>query len=106
MSIDEKTSALESVENAEVAPVKPAKAPKSKKNSAKKENFFKRLWKKLVKLCKDTVGEMKKVVWTPKNELKKNTKLVIVTVVAIGVVIAVFDVACSYLINTIAGLIG
>ena len=105
MSIDEKSTAHESLEVSEVV-VKPAKDPKSKKNSVKKENFFKRLWKKLVKLCKDTVGEMKKVVWTPKNELKKNTKLVIVTVVAIGVVIAVFDVACSYLINTLAGLIG
>ena len=106
MSIDEKSTALESVENAEPVAEKPIKASKSKKNSAKKENFFKRFWKKLVKLCKDTVGEMKKVVWTPKNELKKNTKLVILTVIAIGVVIAIFDVACSYLINSLAGLIG
>ena len=89
------------------AEIKSTKAEKSgKKKTAKKENFFKRIWKKLVKLCKDTVGEMKKVVWTPKNELKKNTKLVILTVVAIGIVIAVFDTACSYLINTLAGLIG
>ncbi|MBQ9070454.1 MAG: preprotein translocase subunit SecE [Clostridia bacterium] len=79
---------------------------KSKKNAPKKENFFKRIWKKFVKLCKDTVGEMKKVVWTPKAELSKNTKLVIVTVIAFSLVIAIIDLACSYLINGVAGLIG
>ena len=88
---------------AEVTAVTPKKAPKS---TPKKDNFFKRLGKKIAKLCKDTVGEMKKVAWTPKTELKKNTKLVIVTVVSIGLAIAVIDFACSYLINTIAGLIG
>ena len=108
MSMEEKAVVTEEVNVAETpADTKAAKAAKGgKKNANKKENFFKRIWKKLVKLCKDTVGEMKKVVWTPKNELSKNTKLVIVTVVAIGLVIAVFDTACSYLINAFAGLIG
>ncbi len=79
---------------------------KSAKPAVKKENFFKRFGKKIVKLCKDTVGEMRKVVWTPKTELAKSTKLVIATVVAIGLAIAVIDTAFSYLINTVAGLIG
>ena len=87
----------------ETAPVADKKA---KKDAPKKENFFKRIWKKFVKLCKDTVGEMKKVVWTPKTELAKNTKLVIVTVVAFSLVIAVIDLVCSYLISGLAGLIG
>ncbi len=82
------------------------KEKKDKKTAVKKENVFKRIWKKIVKLCKDTVGEMKKVVWTPKAELAKNTKLVVVTVVAIALAIAVIDTAFSYLINTVAGLIG
>ncbi len=86
--------------------VKAAKAQKTGKKVAKKENFFVRMWKKLAKLCKDTVGEMKKVVWTPKAEVTKSTKLVIITVVAIGILVAVLDTACSYLINTFAGLIG
>ena len=82
-------------------------AKKSKsKNSAKKPNFFVRVWKKLCKFCKDTVGELKKVVWTPKNELRKNTKLVLITVVAISVAIAVVDLACSWVINSFAGMIG
>ena len=76
------------------------------KNVAKKENIFKRIWKRLVKLCKDTVGEMKKVTWTPKNELIKNTKLVLVTVIAIAAVIAIIDTGFAYLINWFAGLVG
>ena len=79
---------------------------KTKKPAAKKENVFKRIWKKFVKLCKDTVGEMKKVVWLSKAELGKSTKLVVVTVLAVAVAIAVVDTAFSYLINTVAGLIG
>ena len=71
-----------------------------------KENFFVRTWKKLCKLCSDTVGELKKVVWTPKAELSKNTKLVIVTVVAVAVVIALVDLGASALINAVAGLVG
>lgn len=72
----------------------------------KKPNFFVRVWKKFSKLCKDIVGELKKVVWTPKDELKKSTKLVLVTVVAVGLTIAVVDTFCSWVINSIAGLIG
>ena len=79
---------------------------KAKKPATKKENIFKRIWKKFVKLCKDTVGEMKKVVWLSKAELGKSTKLVVVTVVAVAAAIAVIDTAFSYLINTVAGLIG
>ena len=80
-------------------------ASKSKK-TVKKDNFFKRMWKKLVKLSKDTVGEMKKVVWTPKSELWKNTKLVVLSVVAISLAIAVVDTAFTYVFTSIAGLIG
>ena len=105
MSEEVKTPAVEDASDKDVA-VKAPKKDKKAKNVQKKENIFKRIWKKFAKLCKDTVGEMKKVVWTPKHELKKNTKLVILTVVAISVVIAIFDVACSYLITTLAGLIG
>lgn len=82
-------------------------AKKDTKNAAKKkENIFKRLWKKFVKLCKDTVGEMKKVTWTSKTDLMKNTKLVLVTVVAVAAVIAVIDTGFAYLINWVSGLIG
>ena len=72
----------------------------------KKKNFFVRVWNKLVKFCKDTHGELKKVVWTPRAELKKSFRLVIATVVAVAAVIAVIDLGSSWIINSVAGLIG
>ena len=91
-------------EQPEVAAVSEKKA--KTKPEQKKPNFFVRVWKKLVKFSKDTVGELKKVVWTPKAEVFKSFKLVIVTVVAVGLAIAVVDLTSSFIINAIAGLIG
>ena len=85
---------------------KKSKAKADVKKADKKPIIFVRIWKKLVKLCKDVAGEMKKVVWTPKDELKKSTKLILATVVAVGVAIAVVDTSFSWVINSIAGLIG
>ena len=87
---------------------KPEKTEKIKtaKKVEKKPNIFVRLWRKLCKLCKDTAGEMKKVVWTPKAEVNKNTKLVVATVIAIGLAVAIIDTAFALLINSIAGIIG
>ena len=82
------------------------KVEKAKNKADKKPNFFVRVWKKLCKLCKDVVGEMKKVVWTSKEELLKSTKIVLATVVAVGLAIAVVDTLFSWIINSIAGLIG
>ena len=73
---------------------------------AKKRNIFVRAGSKLIKFFKDTKGEMKKVTWMSKVDVLKSFKLVIVTVVAVGLAIAVVDVASSYLINGLAGLIG
>ena len=80
--------------------------PSKSKKTVVKDNFFKRMWKKIVKLCKDTKGEMKKVVWTSKSELWKNTKLVLLSVIAVSLAIAVVDTAFTYLFTTVAGLIG
>ena len=71
-----------------------------------KQNFFVRIWKRICKFTSDTVGELKKVVWTPKDELNKSTKLVIVTVLAVCIGIALVDLGASWILNTIAGLIG
>ena len=71
-----------------------------------KENVFVRFGKKIAKICKDTVGELKKVVWLSKNELVKSSKLVVVAVIAISVAIAIVDLGFSWAINSIAGLIG
>ena len=74
--------------------------------SKKKENVFVRFGKKFVKLCKDTVGELKKVVWLSKNELVKSSKLVVVAVIVVSIAIAIIDLGFSQAINSIAQLIG
>ena len=79
---------------------------KTKKSADKKPNIFVRFGKKVAKICKDTVGELKKVVWTSKSEVWKSFQLVIATVVAVSIAIAVIDYVSSLVINTIAGLIG
>ena len=89
-------------ENKETTKVeKPAKADKPAKKANKPS-----IVARIKKFCKDVVGEMKKVVWTSKEDLKKSTKLVIVTVVAVALTIAVVDTVCSFIINSLAGLVG
>ena len=82
-----------------------AEEKKTKDKVEKKPNFFVRTWRKLCKLCKDVVGEMKKVVWTSKAELWKSTKIVLVTVVAFAVAIAIVDVLFFNGIELLAGLV-
>ncbi len=89
-----------------------AKKAKKAKAESKKPNFFvkvgkffAKVWKALKKFLSDTRGELKKVVWTPKHELIKNSKLVIVTVIVVGIAVAVVDLTSSFIINTIAGWI-
>ena len=71
-----------------------------------KENVFVRVWKKIKKFTKDTVSELKKVSWTSKTELFKSTKLVVITVVAVCIVIALVDLGASWVVNSLATLIG
>ena len=71
-----------------------------------KQNVFVRIWNKIKKFSKDTVSELKKVSWTSKTELFKSTKLVVVTVLAVCIVIALIDLGASWVINSLAGLIG
>ena len=71
-----------------------------------KQNVFVRIWNKIKKFSKDTVSELKKVSWTSKTELFKSTKLVVATVLAVCIVIALIDLGASWAINSLAGLIG
>ena len=103
MAKDKKNVSVD--ESVEVQNVSPEKKVKSK-NVEKKPNIFSRIWKKLCKFCKDIKSEMKKVVWTSKEEVGKSTKLVVVTVVAVAVAIALVDTCCAWIINSFAGMIG
>ena len=99
-SAEEVAAETQAVE--EAAPV----AKKEKKAKDGKGNFFVRLWKGIKKLCRDTVNEMKKVRWTPKNELIKSSVLVVVAVCATALALGLIDLVFSLIIDGIAFLIG
>ena len=71
-----------------------------------KKNVFVRIWNRIRKFFKDTVSELKKVSWTSKSDLFKSTKLVVVTVLAVCIAIALVDLGASWLINSLAKLVG
>lgn len=75
-------------------------------NSNEKVGFFTRVGRGIAKFWRNYISEMKKVVWLPKNDVVKNTVLVVVTVLAFSVAIALVDITFSEIINGIAGLIG
>ena len=75
-------------------------------NNTEKVSFFKRMGRGIAKFWRSYVSEMKKVVWMPKSDVWKNTVMVVATVLAFSVAIAIVDVTFSEIINGIAGLIG
>ena len=80
-------------------------APK-KKDAAKKPNLFVRIGRRLKKLWSDYKSEMKKVVWMPWKDVKKNTVLVLSATVVLGLLIGLVDFVCSEILGGIAGLVG
>ena len=80
-------------------------APK-KKDASKKPGLFSRIGRRLKKFWNDYKSEMKKVVWMPWKDVKKNTVLVLSAVVALGLVIGIVDFVCSEILGGIAGLVG
>ena len=83
------------------------KAPaQKKKEAAKKPNLFVRIGRRLKKLWSDYKSEMKKVVWMPWKDVKKNTVLVLSATVVLGLLIGLVDFVCSEILGGIAGLVG
>lgn len=79
---------------------------KNKENGAKKPNFFVRMGKRIAKAWREYISEMKKVVWMSGKDVKKNTILVVVTVLALGLAIGIVDYVFSTIIEGFAGMIG
>ena len=57
----------------------------------KKENWFKRTWGKVSKYFRELRSELKKVVWPTPQQVLKNTLIVAVCVLIVGIFIFVFD---------------
>ncbi len=93
-------------ENKEVLEEESLPVKKEAQKPAKKgPNAFVRFFKKIGKFFRDIWSELKKVVWTPKSDVKKNTILVVVSVVLFAAAIFVVDVTGGFLVELLAKLI-
>ena len=79
-------------EKSEAKEVKPAKV--------KKEGWF----SKLVKLLKGSKSELKKVTWAGTKATTKNSLLVVVVLIIVGVAFGLFDMGFNWLITNIIDL--
>ena len=58
---------------------------------AKKKNWFKRAWGGICRYFRELRSELKKVVWPTPQQVLKNTLIVLVCVLIVGVFIWLFD---------------
>ena len=58
---------------------------------AKKKNWFARAWGGICKYFRELRSELKKVVWPTPQQVLKNTLIVLVCVLVVGVFIWLFD---------------
>ena len=67
----------------------------------KKANWFKRAWGAIRRYFRELKSELKKVVWPTPKQVAKNTLIVVVCVLVVGVFIWLFDVAAEFLIEAL-----
>ena len=72
----------------------------------KKENWFKKTWKRICKFFRELKSELKKVVWPTWSQVLKNALTVVVCVLIVGVFIWLFDLVANKGIGLILSLLG
>ena len=73
---------------------------------AKKENWFKRAWGSICRYFRELRSELKKVVWPTPQQVLKNTLIVLVCVLVVGVFIWLFDKVADLGIQGLLNLAG
>ena len=68
---------------------------------AKKANWFVRAWRAICRYFRELRSELKKVVWSTPKQVAKNTLIVIVCVLVVGVFIWLFDFVARFGIDTL-----
>ena len=68
---------------------------------AKKANWFKRTWGGICRYFRELRSELKKVVWSTPKQVLKNTLIVLISVLVVGVFIWVFDFVFRYGIDAL-----
>lgn len=72
-----------------------------KKTAEKKQNIFVRAGKRIQKFFRDTISEIKKIVWPTPKATFKNMGLVLVAMVIVGVVIFGLDTGLMALLGLV-----
>lgn len=69
--------------------------------TGKKESFFVRMSNGVSKFFRDTKSEIKKIVWPTPQSVFKNTGVVLVTIILIGLFVFGLDTALTKLLGLI-----
>ena len=72
---------------------------------AKKANWFVRTWGRICRYFRELRSELKKVVWSTPKQVLKNTLIVIISVLIVGVFIWVFDFVARFGIDALINAI-
>ena len=75
------------------------------RSEEKKQNWFKRFFGGIARYFRELRSELKKVVWPTPKQVLKNTLIVALCVVAVGVFIWVFDYVAQIGITALIGLL-
>ena len=62
----------------------------------KKQNWFARAWGRICRYFRELRSELKKVVWSTPKQVLKNTAIVVICVLIVGVFIWVFDFVARF----------
>ncbi len=72
--------------------------------TVKKENFFSRAGKNISKFFRDVKSEIKKIVWPTPQAVFKNTGVVLVTIIVIGLFIFGLDTLLLNLLGLVMNI--
>ena len=67
----------------------------------KKQNWFARAWGRICRYFRELRSELKKVVWSTPKQVLKNTVIVILCVLVVGVFIWLFDFVARFGIDAL-----
>ena len=70
----------------------------------KKKNWFARAWEGICRYFRELRSELKKVVWPTPQQVLKNTLVVLVCVLIVGIFIWLFDIVAGVGIDALRNL--
>lgn len=83
-----------------------AESEKKTETKNKKPNAFTAFIKRTGKFLKDCKGELKKIVWPTPKSVFKNTGVVLVTIIVLGLFVFLLDTAFMSLLGLIMDVAG